>query len=96
MNVISLLGQSSLQHLPFHIPNNTQHLLQPFSNKDVQQAKVIFTENNIPSTKQELVAVVTLAALRSKAWFRLNLPSIMAFMETANSDTRSAATMACI
>jgi len=55
---------------------------------------VIFRDN-IPSTKQELVAVAILAALRSKAWFRLNQPSMMAFIDTANSDTKSAATMAC-
>jgi hypothetical protein len=57
--------------------------------------KGISNYENIPSTKQELVAVAILAALRSKAWFRLNQPSMMAFMETANRDTRSAATMAC-
>jgi len=57
--------------------------------------KVISNYDNLPSIKQELVAVVMLAALRSTASFTLNSPPTRAFMETAKSDTSIAATMAC-
>ena len=46
--------------------------LSALNTKYMCLTKVISNYDNLPSIKQELVAVVTLEALRSKASFRLN------------------------